>query len=230
MCRIAAEDGTRWIAATAHQNPRWPDATLEAIQASVARLTAHLRESGSPLCLRPVAEVMLTPEVLENWDAGRLLSYSDQGEYLLVEFPPGAFFDLRPLARQFRSRGVRLVLAHPERQPELLHHFPRIQQLIQLGCLVQVSASSFCAGRPEALAALKNWVRAGVVHLVGSDGHSPQRRPPCIAEAYRRIAAWVGPAAADRICCSNGLAVLEGLPLRTPVLQPPRRRRFLWFG
>ena len=91
------------------------------------------------------------------------------------------------------------------------------EQLIRLGCLVQVSAGSITdPPRRKDSRMLKRWVRRGIVHLLGSDGHSPGARPPRMAEAYRRIARWSGAVVADRICSTNGLAVLEGLPLRVP--------------
>jgi hypothetical protein len=60
---------------------------------------------------------------------------------------------------------------------------------------------------------------------VGSDGHSPRRRRPLLAAAYRRIAEWAGSAVADRVCGSNGVMVLSG---RTPWLpEPEPERRWL---
>ena len=46
--------------------------------------------------------------------------------------------------------------------------------------------------------ALKSWLRRGIVHLLGSDGHSPERRPPKMLDAYRRIGRWAGNVVADQ--------------------------------
>jgi protein-tyrosine phosphatase len=77
--------------------------------------------------------------------------------------------------------------------------------------------------------ALKSWVKRGVVHLIGSDGHSLRHRPPRLAEAYRQIENWVGNAAAEQICSSNGLAVLHGHQLYCPAPEPVPRRWFAKF-
>ena len=37
-----------------------------------------------------------------------------------------------------------------------------------------------------------------------------------MAAAYERIRRWAGCAAADRVCSTHGMAVLQGLPLRVP--------------
>ena len=70
--------------------------------------------------------------------------------------------------------------------------------------------------------ALRSWFKRGIVHLLGSDGHSPVRRPPRMADAYRQIARWAGAVVADRIASTSGMAVLQGLPLRIPQPEPKR--------
>jgi protein-tyrosine phosphatase len=119
-------------------------------------------------------------------------------------------------------------LAHPERHEELLHDPGRIEQLIRFGCLVQVSSSSITAPAGSRTArALRSWVRRGVVHLLGSDGHSLLKRPPKLADAYRQICRWAGNAVADRIASTNGFAILQGLPLR---VDPPQPLRSPWYS
>jgi protein-tyrosine phosphatase len=141
------------------------------------------------------------------------------------------FVDVRFIAKSLAERGVRLILAHPERHPEMLHEPGCIEELIQLGCLVQVSSGSITApaSRQDARA-LKSWLKRGVAHLIGSDGHSPRRRPPRLRQAYEQIVRWAGSAVADRVCSTNGLAILNGLPLRVPAPKPLARRWFssLW--
>lgn len=231
MCRQACAEGVRLVAALAHQNERWPDATADRIRQAAVRLARQLADQGSPLAVFPCAEVMAHTGLLASWHEGQLLSVADRRQYVLVEMPHGLCVDLRQTAADLRAAGVRLILAHPERHPELLHEAGRIDDLIRAGCLVQVSAASVThpPSRREALA-LKRWFRRGVVHLLGSDGHSPSRRPPRLAEAYHRVAAWAGSKVADRVGSTNGMAILNGLPLRIPEPQPERRRWFagLW--
>jgi protein-tyrosine phosphatase len=230
MCRIAHAEGTRMVAALAHQNERWAEVTPDVIRAAVAKLAASLREAGTELTVFPCAEVMAHPDLEALWEEGKLLSVADRGGHLLVEMPHGLFVDLRPAARALGRRGVGIILAHPERQPELLHEPGAVEALIRAGCLVQVSSASVTD--PETAAdrrALRGWFRRGCVHLIGSDGHSPRKRRPLLADAYRQIEEWVGTPLADRICGTNGAAVLAG---RAPwVPEPEPERRWLrWLG
>jgi protein-tyrosine phosphatase len=223
MCAIACAEGTRLVAALAHQNERWNDVTPDVIRAAVARLAAALRSAAIGLTVLPCAEVTAHPELEALWAEGRLLSVADRGAYLLVEMPHRLFVDLRPAARALGRRGVRLILAHPERQPELLHEPGAIESLIREGCLVQVSSGSVTDPASAAdRRALRGWFRRNCVHVIGSDGHSPRTRRPLLAAAYRQIAAWASPAVADRVCGTNGLAILQGRAPWFPEPEPER--------
>jgi protein-tyrosine phosphatase len=229
MCRLAAAEGVRAMAATAHQNERWP-VTPAAIRCATAGLQAALRREKIPVTVFPNAEVTAQDDTALAWRSGKLLTVGDRGHYLLVEMPRGTFVDLAPLAETMRRGGVRVILAHPEKEPELLHCEERMEALLDAGCLVQVSSASITDPKsPADLAALKRWFERGIVHLLASDGHSPRRRPPRMMAAYREICRWVGPLAADRIAGLNGMAILSGRRLR---VRPPLRlqRTGSWFG
>jgi protein-tyrosine phosphatase len=226
MCRIAYDNGIRTAVALAHQNERWqltPDQIREAARA----LAGELAGAGIPLAVVPAAEVMIHPDVEQAWRRGDLLSVADRGQYLLIEMPHGLFVDLGEVAEELGRAGVRPILAHAERVPELLHDAGRVEGLIRAGCVIQVNSGSVTEppSRRDARA-LKDWFRRDVVHVLGSDAHSPRRRRPQMAEAYRQIADWAGTGVADRVCSTNAAAILHGLPLRLPQPQAPRK---LWF-
>lgn len=229
MCRIACADGTSMACATAHQNERWCEVTPERIRQGTLDLSERLRKAAIPLTVFPCAEVAAHPDMVDSWAQGRLLSVADRGKYLLVEMPHGLFVDLRPAVRQLAAMGVRLILAHPERQEEFLEKCGLLEELVLAGCLVQVSAKSVVepASR-EMERTLQSWFRRGLVHLLGSDGHSVRRRPPRLGGAFRKVQRWVGACAADRIGSINGLAILQGLPLKVPEPTPAARRWFAW--
>jgi len=230
MCRLAYEDGTRMSVALAHQNEHWPANTTARIREAVHGLAQRLREKGLALTVFPCAEVMVHPGLVESWQKGELLSVADRRQYLLIEMPDGLFVELGEIVGQLRQAKIRPILAHPERHPELLQDDGRIEDLIRARGLVQLSSGSVTHPKSrEDERAVKEWVKRGVVHVLGSDGHSRRRRPPTMGEAYRRITGWAGSAVADRVCSTNGLAVLNGLPVRGPEPMPRRARWFRAF-
>jgi protein-tyrosine phosphatase len=226
MCRLAWEEGIRCISALAHQNDNYPANTPDRIRDGARALAQELQAQQVPLLAFPSAEIMVYPELEDDWRNGKLLSVADGRKYLLLELPHGLWLDLEPLAARLRAAGLTPILAHPERQPEFLHEDGPIERLIAAGCLVQVSSGSLTEPRsPADLAALKSWVKRGVVHFLASDGHTPRRRAPRLRQAYEVVRGWAGPLTADRLCSTNGLAVVQGLPLTVPVPEP---RRSMW--
>jgi protein-tyrosine phosphatase len=229
MCRIMYAEGVRVAAATAHQNERWCDVTPEGIREATRLLREDLHRAELPLTVVPTAEVTVALDTVEAWLAGRLLSVADRGQYLLLEMPHGIYVELGPTIHRLRQEGLTPIIAHPERQAELLEDPGRIEELISMGCLVQVSTGSITKPPSGAVGekALRNWFRRGIVHLIGSDGHSPRRRTPRLLEAYHRVVDWAGQTVADRVFSVNGQAVLLGLPLR---VAPPEPKRRSWFS
>src|SRR6476661_1215220 len=59
----------------------------------------------------------VTPDRIRAAAAG----LAARGTYLLIELPHQLYLDLRPLVRGLVAAGVRPILAHPERTPELLY-------------------------------------------------------------------------------------------------------------
>ncbi len=225
MCRILVEEGVSHSVALAHQSDRWV-LSPETIREAVAELKRRLALEAIPLEIVPAAEVMATPDLVPLWSAGKLLSIADHRQFLLVEMPHRLFVDLRAPVRQLARLGVRVILAHPERHEELLHESGHLEELIALGCIVQVSSESITDPKTTADSrALRSWFRRGCVHVLGSDGHSPRKRKPHLAAAAQRVREWVGVAAAERICSSNGLALLRGEKLRVP---KPQAERSWW--
>jgi protein-tyrosine phosphatase len=93
---------------------------------------------------------------------------------------------------------------------------------------VQVSASSITDPRNRRdAAALKSWFQRGIVHLLGSDGHSPRSRSPRMSAAYYQLVRWLGEDRAERIASRNGMAILRGEKIRSPRPQPISRRSWL---
>lgn len=228
MCRMLVSEATGHATALAHQNPDYPLNTAPRLRAAAAELVADLADKEVPLNVYPTGEVMLTPTVVEDWKDGRLLSVGDHGQWLLVEMPHGQFLDVVPVAEAFRPLGVRLIVAHAERYPDLLDDPALTAEWIAAGCLIQVTARALAEPWEGGFErALKRWVTGGFVHLIGSDGHGIDRRRPVMAAGFERLVEWVGMKVAERIACLWGVAVLQGLPVNVPPPKPPSRS---WFS
>lgn len=227
MCRKLVADGTRFATALAHQNPDYPANTADHLRAAAAELAAELAKENVPLAVFPTGEVMLAETILDDLDAGTLLTVGGHGKFLLVEMPHTAFYDLRPVARDLAPRGLRLIVAHAERYPELLFDDGLTDSFIAAGCLIQVTSAALAdPWSAKVETALRSAVARGAVHVLGSDGHGIDRRRPRMADGYHALVRWAGTGTADRIAGIWGSAVLQGLPVNPP---PPQAKPRSWF-
>src|SRR4051812_16725064 len=121
MCRMVYEEGVRLSAASVQYNERYGRLEPERIRQATLALRADLIKANIPLTVAPTAAIMAFPEMVEAWQEGKLMSVADRKAFMLVEMPPRLFVDLRETARRFQPLGMRIILAHPERHPELLH-------------------------------------------------------------------------------------------------------------
>ncbi len=221
MCRTLISEGARHATALAHQHDGYPENTADHLRRATATLASDLAEQRIPLSVYPTGEIMLSPTTFDDWMAGKLLSVGDHNQWLLVEMPHGMCLNIIPIAEAFRPLGLRLILAHAERYPEILYDPGLTAKWIAAGCLIQVTAKALAEPWESGMEkALKRWVQGGFVHVMGSDGHGIDRRRPVLAAGFERLVRWAGRAAAERIASLWGVAVLQGLPVNVPAPKP----------
>lgn len=187
LARRAVRDGTTTVVCTPHARfiagPR-------DLADRVAGLRRALQRAGVGLDVRPGAELMATD--VPRFGASALDAFSQgppAARWLLLEAPldPGGLDELYGAAAELHERGFGLLLAHPERSPQLLDDEGGLEALRDRGVLLQVNATSLTGlhGEPARTAGLE-LIRRGVVSVVASDGHGPDR-PPSLAAAAAQL-------------------------------------------
>jgi protein-tyrosine phosphatase len=230
MCRVAWEDGVRRIVATCHQGGRYQHVLSDQIRTATREFNEQLKQIGLAMHVHPGAEVALSPDLCHAFTANQLMTIDDQRRYLLLEFPRGLSLDFRGFVTELLQLQVTPILAHPERYPDLREDNSALESFIRLGCLTQVNGSSLCGGLGRTVRnCVRKWIERGMVHFVASDGHSPEKRPPIMSEAYGQIREWAGEDVADRLCGLHAMAMLQGKRITPPPPQPARRSWFGWW-
>lgn len=100
-------------------------------------------------------------------------------KYILIEFPFTSVWTKSLLDKLYdfiNETDCIPIIAHVERYPEVAKRPALITELIEMGCLIQVNASSFFdkQERKLAYAILKH----GYMHCIGSDAHDMTQRSP----------------------------------------------------
>ena len=218
ILRAAAQDGIARIAATPHVRADYPTSP-ETMERGVAELGRAAREAGVPVEVLPGGELDL--EYAARLDDATLARFGLGGNpaVLLLECPYSGWpLELRDLVFRLGVRGFSVVLAHPERNPDVQADPELLRPLVDAGVLVQLTAASV-DGRlgPVAGRASRALLDADLAHLIASDAHAPQVRAAGMATA----AAAVGDAALARWLTEEGpAAVVSGSELPT---RPKRR-------
>jgi protein-tyrosine phosphatase len=189
LCRAAAADGVTVIVATPHVlRDRWANEDAAVRDELIVKLN-HLL-GGRPSVL-PGCEYWFSSDALELWERGKAgpLTGLNRSSYLLVEFPATRIPEqAESVLYELILLGVKPVIAHPERNLVFAERPERLERFVELGALTQVTASSLTGGFGRAAyAAADEFVRRGLVHVVASDAHSVEQRPPAMAAARQEV-------------------------------------------
>jgi protein-tyrosine phosphatase len=225
VAEVAAHGGVRTLVATPHLRADHPGVRPAELSVRARELSDHLRERGLPIEVLPGAEVDLdAAAVLDDADLA-LATLAGNGTDLLLETPyvwlPDDF-EARVLA--LAGRGFRVTLAHPERSDALTADPDRVGALVERGVLVQLTARSLAA-RPSVTAKLL--FERGWAHVLASDAHALDRRPPDLGASVRQAAKAFPHARAELewMVTAAPQAILDGRPLPE---RPARERRRWW--
>lgn len=226
ILQTARENGITAMVATSHMLPDGPFANT---RGKLLPLVDELRERAAARQIEIEifvgGEVHISPDLVERYEAGQLLTYGDAGRYMLVELPPSeipvyteqVLFDLQ-------LRGITPILAHVERNQGVVRRPDKLVEFIQRGALTQVTASSLTTS--GALADFtRSLIEHSLVHFIATDTHGVRRRRPELKPAVEQASAWIGEEAAFALVYENPRRMLAGEAVHVPAPSLPESLR-----
>ncbi len=132
--------------------------------------------------------------------------------YVLLELTDYFLFpQVKELIKELKGKGIIPILSHPERNMVIQRNSKLLYELIQAGALSQVTAMSVTGefGR-EIQKITKKLITKDLVHIIASDAHSKDRRPPILSRAVKEAAKMIGTERAEMMVKEIPQAVLEG--------------------
>jgi protein-tyrosine phosphatase len=214
LARYAVAHGITEARVTPHLHVgRW-DNELAGIQEAVEAHRAELDKAGIPLELGFAAEVRLAYEVLPLIEAGRVpfLGELDGYKVMLVELPHSHVpVGSDKFVAWMLDRGIRPMIAHPERNKEIMRDSSKLRPFVAAGCLIQLTADALAGEFGEVCEARAiEFLEQGWVTVIASDAHDIESRPPRIGpglEVARRI---LGEDAADSLVHATPRRIVHG--------------------
>jgi protein-tyrosine phosphatase len=210
MARTYVADGVTTVACTPHILPGLYHNSGVGIRSAVAQLQQTLDAEGIPLHLVTGADNHIIPDFVGRLRSGHLLSLGDT-RYVLVE-PPHHVAPARmeELFFSILVAGFVPILTHPERLTWIRGHYAMIERLAQSGVWMQVTSGSLSGafGR-DARYWAERLLDEGHVHILATDAHDVQRRPPDLSRGRDLAARRVGDDEAHCLVSVRPAAVLS---------------------
>ncbi|TVY01262.1 tyrosine-protein phosphatase [Cohnella terricola] len=188
MARAAAAEGITVLIATPHHaNGRYLNPAAE-VEAVVLQANERLTAAGLNITIRPGQEIRVHDGLLDAWDQKELLTLAGS-DYMLIELPSSRIpKGMGELIHELNMLKLKPIIAHPERNAEIAEHPERLSELLEEGAYAQVTTHSLLGGFGRGVERTAwSLCAQGLIHLVSSDAHHPQRRGFRLREAYGTI-------------------------------------------
>lgn len=201
----------------------------------VIRYTRNLQEqyeqAGINLKVYPSQEIRLTEHFLDDLYNGELLSLDAPGKYYLIEFPSDRVpSNAKQVLQELIVDGITPVIAHPERNHELANNLYRLYELIDMGCLSQITTSSYSGYYGDKLVEnSKQIIQNNLAHILASDVHHIKHRPMNMEAAFDRLEVDFGAELVEYFK-SNTRNIFNGDPVKAKTPIKPKKPRKKWFG
>lgn len=153
-------------------------------QSAFRTLAEQVEKEQLNISLKMGAEVYYTP-ALPSLDLKKLAF--EGSDYILIEFPTTHHpTGIEDTLFEIEQMGYTPILAHIERYPFVAEDPTILYNWVQGGAIAQVNAASLVRGGRTA-ARIKKYIKWNLVHLIGSDAHSPDRRPVNLHEGMKAL-------------------------------------------
>lgn len=189
LAKEATENGvTHALLTPHHMNGRYVNHKQDVIRRT-AEFQKQLKNHDIPLKVFPGQEVRINGQLLEALDKDDILFADTGNRYLMLEFPDDdvphytnqMIFDLQ-------QRGITPVIVHPERNTKIMAQPDLLYQLLEKGCLSQITASSYVGTFGKKVEHFsRQLIEAGQGYVFASDAHDLPGRKYEMRQALKKL-------------------------------------------
>jgi protein-tyrosine phosphatase len=213
MLQNLAQAGFTAVSVSCHLgHPTFPDVSVQSIHDGVELIRQKLDSAGIAIELYAGAENYCDENLLPRFDAGQLLSVGGNTNWYLIEFSNmDPMLHMQEIAFQLSMRGVRPILAHPERYHALMRKPALANIWKDCGWSLQLDLGHLLyRDNWEAHKLARSMLNQGIYDLAATDLHQPSGDLPKMLRALVKI---VGIEEATRLMVSNPHRILANQSL-----------------
>lgn len=189
LAREATKNGvTHALLTPHHMNGRYVNHKQDVIQ-QTKKFQEQINAHNIPLTVFPGQEVRINGQLLKALDKDDILFADTAGKYMMLEFPDDdvphytnqIIFDLQ-------QRGIIPIIVHPERNTKIMAKPDLIYQLLEKGCLSQITASSYVGTFGKKVETFsRQLIAAGQGYVFASDAHDLPGRKYEMRQAFEKM-------------------------------------------
>ncbi|WP_125771772.1 tyrosine-protein phosphatase [Companilactobacillus furfuricola] len=187
-----------------------------------------------PLVVFPGQEVHLTGQLPAAIEASDILFMDETDRYLLLELPHSGVPEYtNKMLFDLIAQGITPVLAHPERNAGFQKDPNKLYDLVKMGCLTQITASSYLGVFGSKVQQLtEKIVKADQGYIFASDAHNFEGRRFLMKEAFSKLANEEGQDKA-KLFNENAKNIINGDDVvrmnSQKITKVPKKKRFWLF-
>lgn len=188
MLREAHRQGINKIIATPHNYPNQKKQDNRRIRELCREADQIAKEITPAMEVLPGNEIYFRWGIIEELRKGHVMTMADSS-YLLIEFSPEEIYErMYHGLKELIEAGYYPVLAHMERVHTVFRKKKHLEELVKLGCYMQVNCGSLMGGMFDKEAALlRKYMEHGYIHFLGSDCHNMTGRKPLMEGAVAKL-------------------------------------------
>ncbi|MCD2255873.1 tyrosine protein phosphatase [Lactobacillus sp. CC-MHH1034] len=229
LARVAVSQGIKYVLVTPHHMNGIYMNHPKDVRQLTNKLQKALNQANVPLKLFPGQEVHLTGDLLTAIDREDILFADANHHYLMLELPHDSVPDYTvKMVDELLAREIVPVIVHPERNRGLLENPDQLYELVSLGCLTQLTASSFVGVFGKKIQRFtEKIVRANLGFVFASDAHNLRGRNYKMTEAFKKLKQFGGKLAAKYQ--ENAVRIINGESIFSPDIYRIRQQKKFWF-
>lgn len=210
MLKTALSEGTKGLILTPHHKPMHHNVSPEHLLDYTEELMEEAHKRGIKVQLFPGNEIYYSDTAVRELESG-IASTLAGSRYALVEFHPTDMYKtIHNALYSVQAAGFFPILAHVERYADMAKHVKYVDELIEMGCYIQVNANSVMGKYGLGIRHFtRELLKREMVHFVATDAHDNGSRAPHLLDCRDYVEGKLSESYALRIFHDNAMKVLR---------------------
>lgn len=210
LLRMAYEDGTRSVFLTPHYRGQYKQNSPAWLREVFSMFCQMAQQELPDIKLYLGNEVYFEQEAPARLAAGQILPMNNS-RYCLLEFHAGALrSQIITGVSEMLCGGFTPIIAHAERYSIFVQDRTLVDEVLDMGALIQLNADSVMNGHGRAVSMFcQRLLKERKAHFIATDAHDASKRPPLLQECFRKVCKKYGQEYAAGLFYENARAVAE---------------------